>query len=383
MQHHEDVYQRLRREIDKMPIAYPSARSGVELRLLRHLFTPEEAEVAVHLNILPESVSRIRARLGKNGIDITEEKLERMLDGLVNKGAILTDQFAEKRRGKKKRFSLVQIVIGMFEFQVDRITGEFSRDFNEYFDDSLHRPALEMSTWQMRTIPIGTSLSPGTRVADYDNIRKYVSNLKDGICVMNCVCRQSTDVIGKPCTHSDLLESCLTFHDAARLMRGKGIGRWITREETLALLDRAEKEGFILQPENSREPSFMCMCCRDCCHDLKLLRLHPRPSEYIHARYRAQVDASRCKGCKKCIAACAMEAISMHDRTAVVNPDSCIGCGVCSTACTHHAHSMIRTERNYVPPKTSDAMYQKIMVERFGFMGTMKAVARVLTGGKA
>jgi Na+-translocating ferredoxin:NAD+ oxidoreductase subunit B len=383
MKSREDVYQRLRGEIDKMPIAYPKARSGSELRLLRHLFTPEEAEVAVHLNILPETVSRIRTRLRKNGIDMSAEKIENMLDGLVEKGAILTDRFAERRKGKRKRYSLVQIVIGMFEFQVDRITGGFARDFNEYFDDPLHKSALEMNTWQMRTIPIGTSLSPDMRVADYNNIRKYVSNLEDDISVMNCVCRQSSDVIGKPCTHSDLRETCLMFHDAARLMRGRGIGRWISREETHALLDRAEKEGFILQPENCREPSFLCVCCRDCCHDLKLLRLHPRPSEYVHAPYRAQVDASKCTGCKKCFGACPMEAISMHDKTAVVNPDRCIGCGVCSAVCAYQAHSMIHTGRTYIPPKTSEAMYQKIMIERFGFTGTMKAVARVFTGRKA
>ena len=55
-----DVYQRLRKHIDDMPIPYPETRSGVELRILRRLFTPEEAEVALGLSAVPEPVEKIR-----------------------------------------------------------------------------------------------------------------------------------------------------------------------------------------------------------------------------------------------------------------------------------------------------------------------------------
>ncbi len=39
-----EVYHKLQQEIDKTPIGFPATGSGVELRLLKHLFSPEEAD---------------------------------------------------------------------------------------------------------------------------------------------------------------------------------------------------------------------------------------------------------------------------------------------------------------------------------------------------
>jgi len=97
----DDVYRKLREEINKMPIPFSETASGVELRLLKHLFTPEEAQIALNLNILPETIIRIHKRVKKSGIEITQMELEEMLDNLVNKGAILGGRaFESKGKGK-------------------------------------------------------------------------------------------------------------------------------------------------------------------------------------------------------------------------------------------------------------------------------------------
>ena len=44
-----DVYERLAQHLDDMPAGYPSTESGVEMRILRRLFTPEDAELTLHL----------------------------------------------------------------------------------------------------------------------------------------------------------------------------------------------------------------------------------------------------------------------------------------------------------------------------------------------
>ena len=61
----EDVYVQLRQQIDKMPVGMPATDSGVEIRILKHLFTPEEAKIALHLNIIPEPPERILKRVKK------------------------------------------------------------------------------------------------------------------------------------------------------------------------------------------------------------------------------------------------------------------------------------------------------------------------------
>ena len=148
-------------------------------------------------------------------------------------------------------------------------------------------------------------------------------------------------------------------------------------------MNRAEEAGFILQPQNSREPSFICCCCVDCCHALKIWKMHPRPADLLISNYYTTIDPSKCKGCKKCIDRCGIEAISLKDKIAVVNLDRCIGCGVCFAVCKNDAHRLQKKEKLYVPPKHQDAMYQKIMVERYGLLSTVKTVTRVLSGRKA
>lgn len=382
MTNHDDVYRKLREEINKMPVPYSETASGVELKLLKHLFTPAEAEIALKLNILPETINRIHKRVQKSGITIIPIELEEMLDKLVQKGAIMGGRAFESN-GKGKQYSLAQLAVGMFEFQNNRLTQDYVHDFEQYVKEQYHKDMLGTKTKQMRTIPVSQSVTPEMRIGPYNDMKKYVEGLKDDISVSDCVCRQSARVIGGSCRHSDISETCLTFGDAARYSIGRGFSRQITNEEALNILNRAEEAGFILQPQNAREPQFVCCCCVDCCHALKMWKMHPRPADLYISNYYATIDPSKCKGCKKCIDRCGMEAISLKDKIAVVNPDRCIGCGVCFAACPNDAHRLQMKEKIYVPPKHQDAMYQKIMVERYGLLSTMKTVVRVLTGRKA
>jgi len=94
-----EVYRELQKHIDKMPVGFPSTKSGVEMRILKHLFTPEEARIALNLSALPESLERIHRRAAKSGLSIKE--LEKVLDRLVEKGAIMGGKPLSKGREGK------------------------------------------------------------------------------------------------------------------------------------------------------------------------------------------------------------------------------------------------------------------------------------------
>jgi electron transport complex protein RnfB len=45
-----DVYEKLANHLDSLPAGYPSTETGLELRILKRLFSPEEAQIATSLD---------------------------------------------------------------------------------------------------------------------------------------------------------------------------------------------------------------------------------------------------------------------------------------------------------------------------------------------
>jgi len=80
----EDVYQSLAAHLDNLPGGFPSTESGVEIRILKRLFNPAEAEIARTLNMLPEPVGAIAQRL-----DMAPEDLANVLKEMARKGLIV------------------------------------------------------------------------------------------------------------------------------------------------------------------------------------------------------------------------------------------------------------------------------------------------------
>jgi hypothetical protein len=60
----DDIYIKLREFLNTLPAGYPSTPSGVEIRILKKLFSPEEANFTTQLKNEPEEVPAIAARLG-------------------------------------------------------------------------------------------------------------------------------------------------------------------------------------------------------------------------------------------------------------------------------------------------------------------------------
>ena len=48
------IYNKLAAHLNNLPGGFPSTESGVEIRILKQLFTEEEAEFALYLTLIPE-----------------------------------------------------------------------------------------------------------------------------------------------------------------------------------------------------------------------------------------------------------------------------------------------------------------------------------------
>lgn len=375
----DTVYRNLQKHIDNMPVGFPQSASGLDIRLLKHLFTPEEAQIALELSALPEPLRRIQKRLEKKGIDV--DNLEQMLDHLVKKGAIL-DFTHFVKNAKKRYFCKAMMVVGMFELQAENLTKEFAKDFTDYVEEGFYKTIQSKKTSQMRTIPINTNVSRDTYIDTYDNVREIVKNASGKIVVLHCVCRDGRDLLKDPCKSSDIRETCLVFEETASMLLDMGRGRLINKEEAMEKLHTAEKAGFILNPSNSRKPQFICCCCGCCCEALRSVKMLPKPVEYFHSNYYSRVDSNLCVGCEECVESCHMNTLSLIDDTAVVDYDRCIGCGVCVSKCQSNAIKLKKKKDKYIPPKNHEKMYQKILMEKIGLFGMMKMIPKKVLGKK-
>jgi H+/Na+-translocating ferredoxin:NAD+ oxidoreductase subunit B len=369
-----DIYRRLQKHIDALPIAYPATESGVELRILKRLFTEEEAEVALALSAVPEPAEKIQRRLP----DRTTGELERILDGMVEKGAIFGGRALSS--AGKKRYSRAPLAIGMYEAQVDRLTKEMQQDFDQYSREAFAAALLDVKTKQMRTIPVNARFVPDRLVGRYDDARGLIAEGAGPWATRNCVCRQGKDALGEPCRQTASRRVCLMIGPAAKASLAGGEGQALTREETFALLDQAERDGMVLQPSNARDPVFICFCCGCCCGMLKAAKQFPRPAEYLQTNYHAAVDPDLCSECGTCHERCPMEALHAGNGATVVDLDRCIGCGACVPTCPSEAVKLRAKVRETVPPRDLKALYGKIMTERFGLLGTAKRIGKALLG---
>ncbi len=325
----EDIYEKLAQHLDNLPAGYTRTESGVEMRILRRLFTPEEAELTLHLTLLSEE-PRVVARRARKPVEEVAERLEEM----AQKGLI----YSSHRPGRTPRYAIHQFVIGFWEGQVDRLTPELVRDFEEYLP-----MFADLELWgqvpQLRTIPIGASVDATTAVMPYERAEEFVRS-HSAIAIANCICRQEKRLLGEGCDKP--LESCMTFGSAARHYVQIGRGRFISQDEAMSVLKRADEAGLVLQPTNAKEISVICMCCGCCCGVLQTVKRHPKPATIVASPFVAALDAELCNGCGVCETRCQMEAVRLDGDTAALDLDRCIGCGLCVTTCPTGALTLQR-----------------------------------------
>lgn len=357
----QNLYRELQVHLDKLPVGYPATKSGVELELLKCFFNIEEAKAALALGLTTSPIWRIRRRYKKKfGADISADELNPILERLYMKGSI--------RRSSKKPYGYANafLAIGMFEFHVDDLTPQMMELLHRYFDEGFQDEFFRALLPQLRTSPHMKAIVPEHRIDTYDNMREYVRKTKEVIGVANCVCKQGEAILGQKCgVMGDDIEICIFFGEGNYLDRNRG--RVITKDECLALLDKAEDKGLVIQPGNSLQAFCICLCCGCCCGVLTSAKKFEKPAELFATNYYAVIDYDKCSGCGVCIRRCQMDAITRIDKNTVrLNHDRCIGCGLCVTKCSKEAVTLRKKSKKTKPPMNIELLYLTILKRRSG-----------------
>lgn len=345
-----DVFKKLARHLDDLPGGFPATKSGVELRILRRLFTPEEAALALKVTLMPEEPDTIAAR-AKLPVRETAERLESM----AGKGLL----YRFEKEGRPLRYMSAQFVIGIWEYHVNSLDKGLIEDFNEYVP-YLIPPEEWKKRPQLRTVPVERSLDPKLQAYPYENARKLVESHTKFL-EAPCICRKEHRMMDKGCDKPE--GNCLVMGGAADYYKRNGLGREITKEEALDLLKKADKTGLVLQPSFAKNIANICCCCGCCCQVLIAMKRHPRPGEQVVSPYFAVLDEALCTGCEVCVDRCQMDAFVMEGDKAELKLERCIGCGLCVSTCPANALSLERkpdSEQVQVPDNLVKAAVQSL-----------------------
>ncbi len=338
-----DVYTKLREHLDELPAGFPATKTGVEIRILKRLFDPAEAELARHVSMKLEPASAIALRAG-----VDEKKAREMLSQMARKGLI----FSIESPDRPPAYMAAQFVVGIWEYHVNDLDEEFVKDMDEYFP-LLAKEAFDHVP-QLRTIPVGKSIEAGLEVLSYEQVEDLVRKQKKFL-VAPCICRKEHHLKGKGC--DKMMDACLVFGWGAEYYERNGLGRVITLEETLDIIHKADEEGLVLQPSNAQDIVNICCCCGDCCQVLMNLKKHPAPARMVASSFVAAMNREACIGCETCLDRCQMGALSMEGEQAALNVERCIGCGLCISTCPSGALTLTRkpdADQVQVPKNTME-----------------------------
>lgn len=350
----EDVYRSLQQRLDQYSMGFPATESGIEIRILKHLFSEDDAELFLALTPVLETPEAVAVRLGE-----PVEKIAGRLEDMALRGLLFR---LEKKDTVK--YGAIPFVHGLFEFQVKTLSQDLAVLVEQYENEGFDRALQNSRGYFLRTIPIQRSVEAAQHIAAYEDAVAMLRQ-KDLIVVTDCICRKRTALVSPSCGKE--LEACFMFGSMGQYYLDRGMGRRVDVEEAVAILTKCQEAGLVTQPATSQNPSGMCNCCGDCCGVLRALNRHPRPAEIAFANYYAAVEADDCQGCATCLDRCQMNALSLNDEgTAEVNLDRCIGCGLCVPTCPTGAMKLMpkAPDRLRVPPVSSAEQMMRLVQKR-------------------
>ncbi len=321
----DPAYRRLAVVLDTLPNGFPPTSSGVELQILARLFTPEEAALFVELKIDPETPAELSPLLGR-----PVELLAAELQAMWRRGLIQA-----RETGRGRAYNIVPFIVGIFEWQVDRMDAELARLWEEYaptWGQELMRAMPQL----FLVVPAEQSLPP--HVVEPYHRASAIVEAGAAFRLRRCICRTAKRALGKGCQSP--METCLAISPTPDGFGDDPVaGRTVSRDEALAVLARAEEAGLVHNVQNTaRGHVFICNCCRCCCGMLRPAREYDLARRAFNIHFLAELDSERCVRCGLCAEErCPMDAIVDGADGYKVRAERCLGCGVCVTTCPEQA----------------------------------------------
>ena len=351
--------------------------------------TPEEADFLLKMGLAPQIYKQAASHS-----DLPEASFHPFFTTLLKKGLVV----AQPSESGEELFLVSGIMVGWFEMQLadgqeTPEKEEFARRIEKLFkswqkmnffplrnyvnykfrkESKPHHSIVAINQPEekekKRHIAMDQAVEvPETKVYPTKTIRELIEKYGEDnqIAVVHCFCRQWRKMLNEPCRFNIPSESCVVIGTATKYVVDYGIGRYIAKEEALAIIEEIQKKGAVHQvfheDEDIHRPEMaICNCCWDCGGVLASYNKAVFPL-HLKSYYTAQItDSSLCNGCGKCEKYCPVNAIAIEDGNSTIDAHRCIGCGQCAFQCPEGAVTLESNERSVLLPLQKKASLRAV-----------------------
>lgn len=284
---------------------------------LASVVTDEMAEVALKMKVRkPKTLQEIARLTGKE-----EKALEKLLADMAYVGLI---EYNWENPGHEKQYVLPPFVPGSAEFFNMRQSQIDEHPEVTVFFEQMTRLPLEKVTPMvppggagigMHVIPVEKAIEAENQSVDVEHISHWLKKYEGKYAASPCSCRMSRAKMGEGCA-DDPQDWCIAVGDMADYIVETDRGHYITYEEVLDILKRAEENGFVHQITNidgENKIFAICNCNVNVCNALRTSQLFNTPN-MSRSAYVARVEKEKCVACGRCVEYCPAGAVKLGQK---------------------------------------------------------------------
>ena len=167
----------------------------------------------------------------------------------------------------------------------------------------------------MHVIPVEKAISMENQSIDIEHISYWLKKYEGHIGASICSCRYGRKKLDEGCA-DDYEDWCIAVGDMADYCRETGRGHDVTYDEAMAILKRAEDNGYVHQITNidgEGKIFAICNCNVKICNALRTSQLFNTPN-MSRSAYVARVDKKNCVACGRCVEYCPAGAVKLGQK---------------------------------------------------------------------
>ena len=167
----------------------------------------------------------------------------------------------------------------------------------------------------MHVIPVEKAIETENRSADIEHISHWLKKYDGKYAAGPCSCRMSRAAMGEGCG-DDPDDWCIGVGDMADYLVETNKGHYVTYDEVMQILQKAEDNGFVHQITNidgENKIFAICNCNVNVCNALRTSQLFNTPN-MSRSAYVARVEPENCVACGHCVEYCPAGAVKLGQK---------------------------------------------------------------------